>query len=103
MCLHACCRGDLYGDMTQNLHDVRQSVAESILKLKEKLGLKEKDPTPPAAAAATTPGPGGGGGGAEPSGSEDMVSVLKSEGIKAIQDDNADLNKQVGGWVGSVT
>lgn len=87
------CRGDLYGDITQNLHEVRQSVAESILRLKERLGLKEKEPTTAAVAAAAAAG------GYEAGSTDDGATVLKSEGVKAIQDDNADLNKQVCGWV----
>ncbi len=89
MCVCVCvCRGELYGDMTQNLHEVRQSVAENILRLKEKLSLKGRD-------LATTTGTVGG---SEAAGTEDRaaaIDVLKSEGVKAIQDDNADLNKQV--------
>ena len=75
--------------MTQSLNEVRQSAAESVQKVKERLGLKEKEEplvTPGNSLDRPAGGAGAGaGGGASP----------KPEGIKAIQDENAELHKAV--------
>lgn len=81
--------------MTQSLNEVKQSAAESVQKVKERLGLKEKeDPlVRPGSGKNNLDRPAGGagtGGGASP----------RQEGIKAIQDENAELHKAVREWEG---
>lgn len=79
--------------MTQNLSEVKQSAAESVLRVKERLGLKESvmdvlvrpGSGKGSMDRATAAGGGGAGGGGAP----------KHEGIKAIQDENAELHKTV--------
>lgn len=61
--------------MTRCVYDVRQSVAESVEKLKVKLGVKERE--------------------IEPKTGQSTPSVSKAEGIRAIQNENAELNKMV--------
>ncbi len=66
-------RGHLHGDVTRSLYVVRQSVAENVKKMKEKLGTE---------------------GGL----TEDNVAMetkLKAEGMKDIQQENAELSKLV--------
>ena len=74
-------RGTLYRDMTQSLCEVKLSVAENMQKVKERLGLKDKETDPKGTSVRS---------------SEDKVSpLLKPDAIKAIQDENADLIKSV--------
>ena len=60
--------------MTQSLHEVRQLVAENMVKMKEKLRVQGAEEGTPSVA---------------------MVTALKGEGTKVIQDENAQLNKMV--------
>ena len=60
--------------MTHSLYEVRQLVAENVVKMKEKLRLQ---------------------GGEQGTSSVAMVTALKGEGTKVIQDENAQLNKMV--------
>ena len=69
-------RAQLYGDMTHSLYEVRQSVAENVVKMKQRLGLQGSEQTPP-------------------SGNDAMVTALKGESTKVIQEENAQLNKMV--------
>ena len=82
-------RGDLYSDMSRSLHEVRQSVAESVTKLKEKLGLQDQ------VVAMTTPNGKATGDKAMATGADTMVTALKAEGMKDIQQENAELSKMV--------
>lgn len=82
-------RGDLYGDVSKSLHEVRQSVADSVTKLKEKLGLQEQ------VDAKTTPNGKATGDKAMARDADTMVTALKAEGVKDIQQENAELSKMV--------
>lgn len=92
------CRGELYRDMTQNLSEVKQAAADSVLKVKERLRLKERD------ADGVIGQPGSGRSSGERGAS---TAAAKHDGIKAIQDENAELHKavssvggkQCGGWL----
>ena len=77
-------RGHLYGDVTNSLYEVRQSVADNVTKMKEKLGL-QGDGT----VAMTTR--------SDSAKSDDvtMETSLKAEGLQDIQEENADLSKMV--------
>lgn len=80
MHVHVPHRGELYRDMTQSLCEVKQSVAENVQKVKERLGLKEKKTESKGSVRS----------------SEDKFSTsMKPDAIKAIQDENADLIKSV--------
>ena len=81
-------RGDLYNDVTKSLHEVRQSVAENVTKVKEKLGLQDQ------AAAMTTDGKTTGAK-TVATDTTTMVTALKAEGMKDIQQENAELSKMV--------
>ena len=81
-------RGDLYSDMTKSLHEVRQSVAESVTKMKEKLGLQDQ------IVAMTTNGKAVGDKAMETD-ANTMVTALKAEGMSDIQQENAELSKMV--------
>ncbi len=74
-------RGRLHGDMTRSLYEVRQSVAESVKKMKEKLEIHGGDVTI----------------GTDGAVADDiaMVTRLKAEGVKDIQQENAELSKLV--------
>ena len=74
-------RGRLHGDMTRSLYEVRQSVAESVKKMKEKLEIHGGDVTIATDGAVA----------------DDiaMVTRLKAEGVKDIQQENAELSKLV--------
>ena len=74
-------RGHLYGDVTHSLYEVRQSVADSVTKMKEKLGLQENGATTVRNGSAKT--------------DVAMVTSLKAEGMQDIQEENADLSKMV--------
>ena len=67
-------RAQLYSDMTHSLYEVRQLVAENVVKVKEKLRVQGAEEGTPSVA---------------------MVTALKGEGSKVIQDENAQLNKMV--------
>ena len=82
-------RGDLYGDISKSLHEVRQSVAESVTKLKEKLGLQDQ------VVAMTTSNGKSPGDKAMATDADAMVTALKAEGVKDIQQENAELSKMV--------
>ena len=82
-------RGDLYGDMTKSLHEVRQSVAESVTKMKEKLGLQDQ------MVATTTANGKATGDKAVATDADTMVTALKAEGMMGIQQENAELSKMV--------
>ena len=75
-------RGDLYGDITKSLHEVRHSVAESVTKMKEKLRLQDQT-------VATTDGK------TMATDANTVATALKAEGMKYIQRENAELNKMV--------
>ena len=81
-------RGDLYSDVTKSVHEVRQSVAESVKKMKEKLGLQQDHMV-----AMTT------GTKTKASDTNTMVTALKAEGMKDIQQENADLSKMVRNFI----
>ena len=82
-------RGDLYSDVSESLHEVRQSVAESVTKLKEKLGLQDQ------VVATVTPNGKATGDNAMATDADTMVMALKAEGVKDIQQENAELSKMV--------
>ena len=82
-------RGDLYSDVSKSLHEVRQSVAESVTKLKEKLGLQDQ------VVATVTPNGKATGDNAMATDADTMVMALKAEGVKDIQQENAELSKMV--------
>ena len=82
-------RGDLYGDISKSLHEVRQSVAESVTKLKEKLGLQDQ------VIAMTTSNGKSPGDKSMAMDADAMVTALKAEGVKDIQQENAELSKMV--------
>ena len=69
--------------MTKSLHEVRQSVAESVAKMKEKLGLNDQT------VATTTNGK------TTATDTDTMVTALKAEGAKDIQEENSELGKMV--------
>ena len=66
--------------MTQALNDVRKTVTESMQRVKEKLGLKEAEHSPRGTGEDKSPG--------------------SADGIKFLQDENAELHKQVCVWAG---
>ena len=81
-------RCDLYGDVTHSLHEVRQSVAESVSKMKEKLGLQQEQTIPMTTGGQTTTK-------TKAIDTNTMVSALKAEGMKDIQQENSELSKMV--------
>ena len=78
-------RGDLYSDMTKSLHEVRQSVAEGVAKMKEKLGLNVNDQTVANSASGKTVA----------TDTNATITALKAEGMKDIQEENSELSKTV--------
>ena len=71
--------------MTQNIADVRQSLSESVGRMKEKLGfnrLAQHSAGRDGVTRSTAEG--------------EVHEGMKGDGIKAIQDENAQLNKMVG-------
>ena len=71
-------RGQLYSDVTSSVYEVRQSVAENVSKMKEKLSLQDSEDS---AEEVNT-----------------IATTLKAEGMKDIQVENAQLNKMVRGF-----
>ena len=65
--------------MTHSLYEVRQSVAENVVKMKQRLGVQGSEQTAPSVAMET----------------DAMVATLKGEGTKVVQEENAQLNKMV--------
>ena len=72
-------RYNLYSDVTQSLQEVRESTAESVAKMKEKLANQHGNPT----------------GGVVAMGTDTMVTPLDAGGVMDIQEENAILNKMV--------
>lgn len=73
--------------MTQSLCEVKQSAAESILKVKQKLGLVKRDGGHRRRSSARKQ--------SEEKSVAATEAMVKAEGIKALQDENAELNKIV--------